>query len=61
MIEASSSDHLQSEFDEVEFRKRKRAKKTKTYGLNTYLLKNKHGTYYETMSCLSFLFERGNQ
>jgi hypothetical protein len=44
MIEASWSNHHQSENDEVELRKSKRKKMTKTIGPNfflTYLLENK--------------------
>jgi len=52
-IEGSLSNYHQSKDDEDELIKSKRSKKTKIFGpdILTYLLKNKHWTYSETMSC----------
>jgi len=50
MVEVSSSNHHQSEDDEVKLRK---SKMNKIFGLNflIYLLKNEPQTYSEAMSC----------
>ena len=53
IIEASSSDHYQSEDDEVKLRISKREKITKIFGpiFSTYLLVNEPWTYFKIMSC----------
>jgi hypothetical protein len=58
IIEVSSNDHHQLEDNKVEFRMRKREKRTKKLGPDflTYLLENKPRTYSKTMSCLKFFY-----
>ena len=65
MIEASSSNHYQLQNDEIDLKESKRAKMTKTFGLDfltnllenkpydflTYLLENKPYTCSKVMSC----------
>ena len=53
MIEASSSNHYQLQNDEIDLKESKRAKMTKTFGLDflTYLLENKPYTCSKIMSC----------